>query len=44
MRERTIEEIEVGKEKDYYDVLRLYNEVSENVTVFSYDGVRFHII
>jgi hypothetical protein len=28
MRERTIEEIDVGKERDYYEVLRLYNEVN----------------
>ncbi|XP_060552430.1 mammalian ependymin-related protein 1-like [Ruditapes philippinarum] len=29
MRERTIEEIEVGKERDYYEVLRLFNERKE---------------
>ena len=28
MRVRTIEEIQAGKEKDYYDVLRLHKEVS----------------
>jgi len=38
MRTRSIEEREQGKERDYYDVLHLYNEVMVNFGVLTWAG------